>query len=84
MEMGRDWNGFYHRITVDTKEEGHDLGYRGQVNKKCTFLGRESKGFWREVSKLICSGNSEQAWSTEDNSIGPRVRIHFSFLEIIA
>jgi hypothetical protein len=40
IEMGRDWNGFYHRITIDTQEEGHDLGYRRQVNKNCTFLGR--------------------------------------------
>jgi hypothetical protein len=40
VEMGSDWNGFYHRITINTKEEGYDLGYHGQINKKCTFLGR--------------------------------------------
>jgi hypothetical protein len=40
VEMGRDWNRFYHRVTIDTKEEGYDLGYHGQVNQKCTFLGR--------------------------------------------
>jgi hypothetical protein len=32
VEMRRDWNGFYHRVTIDTKEKGHDLGYCGQIN----------------------------------------------------
>jgi hypothetical protein len=28
----RDWNGFYHRVTIDTEEKGHDLGYCGQTD----------------------------------------------------
>jgi hypothetical protein len=41
------------------------------------------QGFRREVSELICSGNCEQTWGTKDNSIRPRVCIHFSFLETV-
>jgi hypothetical protein len=26
VEVERDWNGLYHRITTDTEEEGHDMG----------------------------------------------------------
>jgi hypothetical protein len=26
VEVGRDWNGLYYRITTDTEEERHDLG----------------------------------------------------------
>jgi transposase InsO family protein len=43
LEMGRDWNGFYHRITIDTKEEGHDLGYYGQIKKSAHFLAVNQK-----------------------------------------
>jgi hypothetical protein len=32
VEVGRDWNGLYHRVTIDTKEKGYDLGNRGQVD----------------------------------------------------
>jgi hypothetical protein len=32
VEMGRDWNGLYHRVTIDTEEKGHDLGNCGQAD----------------------------------------------------
>jgi hypothetical protein len=52
VEVGRDWNGLCHRVTIDTEEKGHDLVIVDRLTKSAHFLAVNQKDFGEKLVNI--------------------------------
>ena len=62
LEMGRDYDAFYHQIASDCVRSGFDMGHRGSVDQECAFCPNLGEHLCRKVGIYIHSGDCGMEW----------------------
>ena len=78
-KMGRDYDGFYHKVASDGARGGFDMGHCQLIDQEHAFHFDSGNYFGGEAGRNLHSGGSSTAWSAGFGGLGLRFRFTSRF-----